>query len=528
MAGNTVTSTGDPASRPRTVETAPSRLAHDRMTSTRLLGFMGAILAVCGGTVIVTTAVYGPRWIPGPAGTLLFLLGLLGLLNHALRDGDSQVRRMYISIGLAWLFAALLATVIPGGKGETTMAGYYFLSWGVPFLVLSLLFLAAPARHEPEGIWYHLSHTSVLAVGVILGLVGLGFGILRHQDFLLQYGLVLTALSLIYLTTFIGMTDANEGPGYGTALGLGIVGFLVGLYGLLRGAGPWLLYQFGATTVRPDSYLVPFGVVLIGVGLLFLLVALGVLSDLSVVVIARRELSTFFYSPIAYLVLFAVTMVAVVQFGQFMSSFNMRGDVGFMVEPIVASYLIHWIPVVTILVIVPALTMRLFSEERRTGTLEMLLTAPIGEWSIVLGKFFAALIMFLVVCLPWVLFLLAFRVETGKEFDYRPLMAFGIAVMVTGAGFVSMGMFFSAVTRNQIIAAVLTFGGMSLLLMAYLFARSVGNPDLQAVLDHLSFVSLWIESVSGRLYLRDVLLHLSMTAFWLYLTVQVLEARKWA
>src|SRR5262249_2885555 len=117
----------------------------------------------------------------------------------------------------------------------------------------------------------------------------------------------------------------------------------------------------------------------------------------------------------------------------------------------------------------------------------------------------------------------------GHDFDFRPLMSFLIAMTCSGAGFLAMGMFFSGVTRNQVIAAVLAFAGMFGLLFVH-FAGGFVSPTspLQAVVRHMSFVELWFNSLDGKLQLQLLIFHLSVTIFWLFLTVKVLEARRWS
>ena len=148
--------------------------------------------------------------------------------------------------------------------------------------------------------------------------------------------------------------------------------------------------------------------------------------------------------------------------------------------------------------------------------------------AVVLSKFVAALVFYMVMWLPWALFLIGLRVAGGQAFDYRPLISFFVALLVTGANFLSMGLFFSSLSRNQIVAAVLCFMGMSLLVAAF-FAKLLISPSSPwvPVLNYVSFIDLWFESLKGRLAPRFVLFHLSATVFWLFLTVKVLESRKW-
>src|SRR5262249_43161346 len=138
-------------------------------------------------------------------------------------------------------------------------------------------------------------------------------------------------------------------------------------------------------------------------------------------------------------------------------------------EPIVQRYIIALMPAFAVMVAVPLLTMRLFSEEKRSGTLEVLLTAPISDWYVVLSKFIAVHLLFLLLWIPWAMFLLAMRLETGKPFDFRPLLGFAVVLFASGASFCAMGVFFSSLTNNQIVSAALTFMGMMVLIAFYFF-----------------------------------------------------------
>ncbi len=201
-----------------------------------------------------------------------------------------------------------------------------------------------------------------------------------------------------------------------------------------------------------------------------------------------------------------------------------------MLEPIVQNY---WGATVGaafgVVFLVPALTMRAFSEEKRTGTLEVLMTAPVSEVPVVLGKFIAGLVFFMLSWLPLGLYLVALRVEGGQPFDYRPLLSYYLALAACGAGFIGMGLFFSSLTRSQVVAAMLTFAGMFAMLMTVAVSQlEMFGPGLRAALGRLDFFTLWSRALAGQLPVTDVLIHLSLAVFWLFLTVKVLEARKWS
>jgi ABC-type transport system involved in multi-copper enzyme maturation permease subunit len=266
------------------------------------------------------------------------------------------------------------------------------------------------------------------------------------------------------------------------------------------------------------------------VGVLYVGLAIGICSDNRLVVLSRRELAAFFCSPIAYIILFAFAVSAWGYFHFFIQSLQNAQDRRVpLSEPIVSFYILSLVPVFAMMFIVPTLTMRLLSEEKRTGTMEVLLTAPVGEINIVMSKFLAALIFFLIMWVPWGLMLVALRLENNNPLDYRPLLSFFLALLCSGASFLSMGLFFSSLTRSQIVAAILTFVGMVAMLGAYLLSgQLVESSAWRPVLSYVSFVELWATALQGQLAIKDLLFPISATVFWLFLTFKVLEARKWS
>src|SRR5262249_51610779 len=138
--------------------------------------------------------------------------------------------------------------------------------------------------------------------------------------------------------------------------------------------------------------------------------------------------------------------------------------------------------------------------------------------------------LFFMICwLPAAVFLVALRMENGMPFDYRPLLGFYFALSATGAGFVALGLFFSALTNNQIVAAVLTFVGMLGFLGCYILKNSSSfGQVVQLLAGKLSYLDLWGESLSGQLPIRDVILWLSLAVFFLFLSVKALEVRRWS
>lgn len=251
-----------------------------------------------------------------------------------------------------------------------------------------------------------------------------------------------------------------------------------------------------------------------------------------VVTLTRRELSAYFLRPMAYFVLLGFQFIALLDFFQLVEllsdprySVSFSGRLDPMVGYVAGSGL-FW---VALLVAVPALTMRLIAEERRSGTIEGLLTAPVTEGEVVLGKWLAGVVMYLSLLLPFAVYLPFLRWVGDYPVAGGPLMALGVGLTTMGMLLVAIGLLFSAATSNQIVAAVGTFAALLGLLAVYLL------PALRLVPagwgEAIGFVAIYAQLgdfAAGRLDLRVVAVHLSGAAFALYLAVKALEWRRGA
>jgi ABC-type transport system involved in multi-copper enzyme maturation permease subunit len=490
-------------------ERAPSIIRTDRPLAVRIVAFVALCLVAIGGLAMIMAAagrgyLIGPDW-----GFVWFSLGVCGLLFHAFRDAESQYRRVYNAVGFLLLVAGAVLRVYPY-DGTT---GGLFLTVGVPCLALGLLFLVAVIRNETEASW----RTYVLRILGILGALMILAGLLGgyfNQTYLEAEGTILLLLGLPFVGAFIGLQEADSQAGYRAGLALGGVGLVGFAAALLR-------------SIFGDGFLVPSGFVIMTACALYLMVALGTCSEATLVVLTRRELSALFYSPIAYFVLLAMALVSWIRFSYFLEILRIVSVRGGFEEPFVVRVFIDFWTVITVIIVVPVLTMRLLSEEKRSGTLEVLLTAPLNESSIVLSKFLAVLFFFLVSFLPWFVFLLTLRVVSGEPFEYRPLLSFAITLVFTGAGFVSAGLFCSSLTRNQIVAAVGGFVFMAGFTYLSQFFLSQAPEPWSSIIAYTSYLDLWLNSLEGKFSPPSLLFHFSLAFFFLFLTTKVLEARKW-
>jgi ABC-2 type transport system permease protein len=183
---------------------------------------------------------------------------------------------------------------------------------------------------------------------------------------------------------------------------------------------------------------------------------------------------------------------------------------------------------IAILVAIPALTMRLLAEERRSGTIETLLTLPVTETHVVLAKWISGVVMYCALLIPFALYLPFLYYQARFYFDVGPVLTLGLGLLSAGMMFVAVGLFFSSLTRNQIIAAVWTFVVLFFMIvmvpLVYVFAvrQHAGWADgvrFSSVLYQVQGFGM------GQLDVRHLVLHLSVCVFVLYLTVKVLEAR---
>ncbi|GBC97631.1 hypothetical protein HRbin17_00119 [bacterium HR17] len=230
--------------------------------------------------------------------------------------------------------------------------------------------------------------------------------------------------------------------------------------------------------------------------------------------IALREVRSLFSSWVAYVTLAFFTVWA----GFFFFAIVRLGQTSDM------RYL-FWNMAVILFIVLPMVTMRLLAEERRLGTLELLLTSPVTDWQVVLGKFLGAY-FWLVVALGLTLYVpyLVYRFSGGTV-DLGPYWTAYIGLLLFGAAAIAVGVFWSSLTDNQIIAAFGTFGT---LLLAYVITwPTEGTGTLAEICRKVSLYYRYQDFTAGLVQSKDALFFLSVTFAFLYLSVQVLSSRRW-
>jgi ABC-2 type transport system permease protein len=246
----------------------------------------------------------------------------------------------------------------------------------------------------------------------------------------------------------------------------------------------------------------------------------------------KREIGAYFSSPIAYVVISGFLLLVGYFFYSLVWWFNAQAmqmaqnpyyAQQININEMVFSPLFHNMSIILILV-APLLTMRLLAEEKKNGTDELLYTSPISVGQIILGKYFAALVM-LAAMLGLTALLSIFAFAFGNP-EIAPWLTGYLGLFLMGATFIAIGLFFSSLTENQIVAAFLTFVTLLLFLVLNWVASS-GSGTWQSVLSYLSFSQHFEDLTRGILDTKDVVYYLSFSFFGLFLAHSVIQSRRW-
>jgi ABC-2 type transport system permease protein len=246
----------------------------------------------------------------------------------------------------------------------------------------------------------------------------------------------------------------------------------------------------------------------------------------------KKELRSYFSSPIAYVVLFAFTLIYGFFFYNIVMWFNAQA-MQMAQNPYYAQQIninemvfsaIFRNMVLILVFLSPLLTMRLLAEEKKNGTDELLYTSPLTVWQIVLGKYFASLIV-LALMLGLTALLSIFAFALGNP-EIAPWLTGYLSLFLLGAACLAIGLFFSALTDNQIVAAVLTLVTLLLILILNWLAQQ-GSGSWQQVVGYLSFSQHTEDLTRGILDTKDLVYFASFSFLGLFLAHSVLQSRRW-
>ena len=243
--------------------------------------------------------------------------------------------------------------------------------------------------------------------------------------------------------------------------------------------------------------------------------------------LVRRELSACFQGPTGFIIIAAVLFLIGLGFVVVLSGLNGEATPMPVTQVFYGTYF-FW---VILLLIAPVITMRSFAMERASGTYESLMTAPIGDWQVVLSKFTGALIFYAILWLPLLVCSMVVRFYVGESavLELGTMFTSALGVLLVGCLYMSLGCFASALTRNQAVAAVSGFALGATLFFTGFFSFFAGDRSdwLSQLARHVSLPSHMESFSRGVINLGAVIFFSSLTALFLYLTHKVVESRRW-
>ena len=232
--------------------------------------------------------------------------------------------------------------------------------------------------------------------------------------------------------------------------------------------------------------------------------------------IFKREFKTYFTSPIGYVVLAMIFGLS----GFYFFQYNLAGGMADL------SYLFSSVLSFLLLLVFPILTMRLMSDDKRQKTDQALLTAPVGLTGIVLGKFAAAMLLFLIGISITLVFAFIIALQVNPDW----MLVFGnfLGLLLLGGMVIAIGLLISCLTESQFIAALGTFlASFALLMIDSLGSLFSGNAFLLSAIDFLSVYKRYTNFTTGVIQYDDILFFVSMQALFLFLTVRLLDRKRW-
>jgi ABC-2 type transport system permease protein len=252
--------------------------------------------------------------------------------------------------------------------------------------------------------------------------------------------------------------------------------------------------------------------------------------------IYRKEIGQYFVSPIAYVVVGAFLAITGLLFTRYLSdviNYSMQMEMQGMRfggpsdfdAPSELLRAFFGLQPILILIIIPMMTMGVFAEERKRGTMELLMTSPLRETDIVLGKFFATLSLFVMMLLPTLVFLIFTYLHSDPAPPWRVLLAGYGGVLLFGGALIALGTFISSLTENQIVAAVLTFAIFFVLWIFDIGAR--GSGPVASVVAYLSVIQHFEDFPRGVVDTSALIYYASFMFLFIFLTIRSIDSMRW-
>ena len=239
--------------------------------------------------------------------------------------------------------------------------------------------------------------------------------------------------------------------------------------------------------------------------------------------LTMRELRSFFNSIMGYIILTMFLLIYGFVFWFLVNAFsNPQNTFNEPFSNFFFGTFYYWF---ILIIVPPLLTMRSIAEERKSGTLEVLLAAPVSEGQLVISKFLAS---FLFYVLMWVTTLFYFYlIGAHTQLEWTRILIGYFGTFLVGSVFISIGIFASAISRNQIVAAIISFG-MGLLIFSLSFiSYFIDFKRLKSILDYINIMESMMKFSQGILDTRPIVYFLSLSVFFLFLSVKMLDSQRW-
>lgn len=233
------------------------------------------------------------------------------------------------------------------------------------------------------------------------------------------------------------------------------------------------------------------------------------------VAILKRELSSYFNSAVAYVVMAVYFLFS----GLFFSMICIENDTSNLAYVFGNMFII-------ILFIIPIITMKSFSEEKRQRTDQALLTSPTSLFEIVMGKFLGAFILFAIISLIFVVYALVISFFTAP--DWAVVLCTFVGLLLLGAALIAINVFISVLTESMIISAVAGMGVGLLIYMLSNLSNYITVDWISTIVNKIDFLTYYTNFTYGMLNLTDIVFFLSVTGLFLFFTARVLEKRRWS
>jgi ABC-2 type transport system permease protein len=253
----------------------------------------------------------------------------------------------------------------------------------------------------------------------------------------------------------------------------------------------------------------------------------------NILAIANKELRSYFAGPIAYIaiglwaLLYGYFFIAILQFfvrqSMQMGQMGMGGPQSMNVNQQLIRPLLQNVTIM-ILFVMPMVTMRTYSEEKRSGTIELLLTSPLSDFQIIMGKFLGAMALYALMLAVTTIHIALLFVYGRPEL--RPILTAYLGLFLLGGCFISLGLLISSLTRNQIVAGMLTFA-VFLLLWIITWVGSFSGPTVDQLTQYLSIIDHLEDFSKGVIDTKHLIYYVSFITFGLFLTAKSVDSERW-